>query len=46
MLYEDDEEPADYSELGMLLITVTVFTLVIPILFVIFIQKTKLKTSE
>jgi len=37
---------ADYSELGILLITVTFITLVIPILFVIFIQKTKIKTSE
>tara|TARA_Y100000588_G_scaffold211515_1_gene225639 strand:- start:328 stop:1602 length:1275 start_codon:yes stop_codon:yes gene_type:complete len=37
---------ANYSELGILLITVTVLTLFIPILFVIFIQKTKLKTSE
>tara|TARA_B100001250_G_scaffold124565_1_gene105876 strand:- start:1371 stop:2984 length:1614 start_codon:yes stop_codon:yes gene_type:complete len=37
---------ADYSELGILLITVTILTLLVPILFVIFIQKTKLKTSE
>ena len=37
---------ADYSELGALLIIVTILTLVIPIFFVIFIQKTKLKTSE
>jgi hypothetical protein len=37
---------ADYSELGLLLITVTVLTLVVPILFVNVIQKTKLKTNE
>ena len=37
---------ADYSELGLLLITVTILTLFVPILFVIFIQKTKLNTSE
>jgi hypothetical protein len=37
---------ADYSELGLLLITITILTLVVPILFVISIQKTKLKTSE
>ena len=37
---------ADYSELGILLITVTLLTLIIPILFVVIIQKTKLKTSE
>ncbi len=37
---------ADYSELGILLITVTILTLVLPILFVIIIQKTKFKTSE
>ena len=36
---------ADYSELGILLITVTLLTLIIPILFVVIIQKTKLKTS-
>jgi hypothetical protein len=37
---------ADYSELGLLLITVTVLTLVVPILFVNVIQKTKFKTNE
>ena len=37
---------ADYSELGLLLITVTLLTLVVPVLFVLFIQKTKLNTSE
>ncbi len=37
---------ADYSDLGILLITVTLITLIIPIAFVIIIQKTKFKTSE
>ena len=37
---------ADYSDLGILLITVTLITLIIPIVFVIIIQKTKFKTSE
>ena len=37
---------ADYSELGMLLITVIILSLIIPILFVTLIQKTKFKTSE
>ena len=37
---------ADYSDLGILLITVTLVTLIIPIVFVIIIQKTKFKTSE
>ena len=37
---------ADYSELGSLLIAVTILTLVLPILFVFIIQKTKFKTSE
>ena len=37
---------ADYSELGLLLITVTILSLFVPILFVVFIQKTKLKTFE
>ena len=37
---------ADYSELGLLLITVTVLTLVVPILFVKIIQNTKFKTDE
>ena len=37
---------ADYSELGLLLITVTLLTLLIPIIFVNIIQKTKLKTEE
>ncbi len=37
---------ADYSDLGILLITVTLITLIIPIVFVLIIQKTKFKTSE
>lgn len=37
---------ADYSELGLLLITVTLLTLLIPIIFVNMIQKTKFKTDE
>ena len=37
---------ADYSELGFILITVTVLTLIAPILFVLIIQKTKYNTSE
>ncbi len=37
---------ADYSDLGILLITVTLITLIIPIVFVVIVQKTKFKTSE
>ena len=37
---------ADYSELGMLLITVTVMTLFIPIITVYIVQKSKFKTNE
>ena len=37
---------AAYSDLGILLITVTLITLIIPIVFVVIIQKTKFKTSE
>ena len=37
---------ADYSELGILLITVTILILFVPTIFVVFLQKTKLKTSE
>ena len=37
---------ADYSELGLLLITVTIITLIIPVLFVLFIQKSRFKTEE
>ena len=37
---------ADYSELGILLIVVTLLTLILPILFVIIINNSKYKTSE
>ena len=37
---------ADYSELGVLLISVTLITLIVPILFVFIIQNTKFRTSE
>ena len=37
---------ANYSELGELLIVVTLITLLIPIMTVFLIQKTKLKTEE
>jgi hypothetical protein len=37
---------ANYSDLGMLLIVVTLLTLVIPVITVIIIQKSKLKTNE
>ena len=37
---------SDYSELCLLLITVTLLTLLIPIIFVNIIQKTKFKTDE
>ena len=37
---------ADYSELGILLIVVTLLTLILPIFFVIIINKSKYKTSE
>ena len=37
---------ADYSELGILLIVVTLLTLLVPIISVIIIQKTRLKTNE
>ena len=37
---------ADYSELGILLIVVTVLTLVLPIIFVFIINNSKYKTSE
>ena len=40
------ESSADYSELGMLLITVTLLTLLIPIIAVWIIQKSKFKTNE
>ncbi len=37
---------ADYSELGYILISVTLLTLFIPIIFVFVIQRTKFKTNE
>ena len=37
---------ADYSELGILLITVTLLTLILPIAFVFIINNSKYKTSE
>ena len=37
---------ADYSELGILLIVVTILTLVLPIIFVFIINNSKYKTSE
>ena len=37
---------ADYSELGMLLIVVTLLTLIIPVITVLLIQKSKFKTNE
>ena len=37
---------ADYSELGILLIIVTILTLVLPILFVLIINNSKYKTTE
>ena len=37
---------ADYSELGILLIVITLLTLLVPIFSVIIIQRTRLKTNE
>ena len=37
---------ADYSELGMLLIVVTLLTLIIPIITVWFVQKSRFRTKE
>lgn len=37
---------ADYSELGILLITVMLLTLMVPVITVFIIQRTKLKTNE
>ena len=37
---------ADYSELGMLLIVVTLLTLIIPIMTVWFVQKSRFRTKE
>ncbi|MEI4234604.1 hypothetical protein [Roseovarius sp. D22-M7] len=38
--------PADYSELGMLLIVVTVLTVGLPLLTVMIVQRTRLRTRE
>ena len=40
------QSTADYSELGVLLIITTLITLILPIFFVIVINKSKLKTNE
>tara|TARA_B100000530_G_scaffold286209_1_gene201035 strand:- start:190 stop:1287 length:1098 start_codon:yes stop_codon:yes gene_type:complete len=40
------QSTADYSELGILLIMVTLLTLILPIVFVFIINKSKYKTSE
>ena len=40
------QSTADYSELGILLIVVTLLTLILPIMFVFIINKSKYKTSE
>ena len=40
------QSTADYTELGILLIVTTLLTLVLPILFVFIINKTKYQTSE
>tara|TARA_Y100001936_G_scaffold125954_1_gene123306 strand:- start:1520 stop:2866 length:1347 start_codon:yes stop_codon:yes gene_type:complete len=40
------QSTADYSELGILLIVVTLLTLILPIVFVFIINKSKYKTSE
>ena len=37
---------ADYSELGILLIFVTLLTLILPILFVFIINNSKYKTTD
>ena len=37
---------ADYSELGILLIVVTLLTLILPIVFVFIINNSKYKTTE
>ena len=42
----DIQTTADYSELGILLIVVTLLTLILPIFFVIIINNSKYKTSE
>ena len=42
----ETQSNADYSELGILLIVTTILTLVLPILFVFIINKSKYKTNE
>ena len=37
--------PADYSELGVLLITLTVFNLLLPFLAILFIRNTRLRSA-
>jgi MFS family permease len=43
---QEIQTSADYSELGILLITVTLLTLILPIVFVFIINNSKYKTSE
>ena len=43
---QEIQTTADYSELGILLITVTLLTLILPIVFVFIINNSKYKTSE
>src|SRR6056300_1370802 len=43
---EEIQTTADYSELGILLIIVTLITLILPIIFVFIINNSKYKTSE
>jgi len=38
--------PADYSELGMLLVTVLTITVAAPLLAIIVVQKSPLKTPD
>jgi len=40
------QSTADYSELGILLIVVTLLTLILPIVFVFIVNNSKYKTSE
>ena len=43
---QEIQTSADYSELGILLIAVTLLTLILPILFVFIINNSKYKTTE
>ena len=43
---QEIQTSAEYSELGILLITVTLLTLILPIVFVFIINNSKYKTSE